>query len=277
MLYAGRRRSSGLLTLWNILGKAGLQGDTGLSVDGGDALSWPGNGQKWLDRSTNGADFYLGPTGSAEASDPVLVGTVGKLKNTTYFLLDGDAFWQYDGAIEAWMNAWHHDGAAFTLLALLYFAGGIDVQGPIFCTADQTANNQGISWAINASGKPFFYAYGSGAYVQNGPNTADDALSLNAWNMVALSFDEAAGAGGAFHYLNGVYNQVGGVDTFNATYSSPAAGTAAGPCIATWPAASSHRFLPNGTRLMGFAAIDKACSKVELDAVWKHARKRLGI
>src|SRR5688572_18803052 len=93
------------LSLFQAITQAGLTSNLQLCVDSGDALSYPGSGQKFLDRSGNGYDFFLGVDGTVESTDPTFTGEVGTGK--AYWALDGTAFFTYDTTNETWMQNIH--------------------------------------------------------------------------------------------------------------------------------------------------------------------------
>lgn len=278
MILASHRQTSaplrGLLPLWDILGVAGLQANAQFCLDAGDAASWPGGGQKWLDRSAGGYDFFLGETASVEASDPAFVGAAGNLTSGTYWSWDGagDRF-RYDAAPEAFMHGWHKAGATYTFLALVYVAGAPAVASALLATLDSAANVSGVNWGVGGgtTKQNIFVLNGSTPVLQR----AADAAPPQGWHMMAVSINAVGGAGSGFFYQDGSYAQVGGADTFNAAYSGPASSNANGCKIGV--DAGNYYSLPAGTRLMGLVALNRATSKAELDAVWALARRRLGL
>lgn len=276
MLFASHHntgpREDGVLPLWDIMGRAGLQGNATICLDAGDPLSWAGTG-KWMDRTAGGYDFYLGLSSAPESADPAFSGTVGDLTTSTYWNWDqaGDCF-SYDAAPEAFMQSWHHDNAAFTMMSLFRLSALPVAWGGLVATVDVTANTDGMVWGVNSSGKLFYRATGAVADIKM--VTMDNALSIG-WHMVAVSFNESAGAGGAFFHVDGAYAPVSGSDTWNASYSTPSTNSCTGCKIGA--ELSRYGVMPATTRLMGIATINRACTKAELDAVWALARKRLGI
>jgi hypothetical protein len=262
----------GLKTLWDILGAASLQGNATLCFDAGDAVSWPGSGQQWIDRSASANNFFVGESASAEGTDPTFTGTVGGLTNATYWALDGGDHFHNAQANAAFMDAWHKDSAAYTFITAVYLpsgaaSGGI-IGGP---RSTATAN---VSFQLD-SGKPTIYVEsppgGAAAYV-----TADASIA-SGWHMLAVSINEAAANG--FFFADGAYKQVATANTFNATYSSPDSGTSTDTYnIGYGPSnGMGAPHLPAGSRMMGFTSLNKAASKAELDAVFALLRKRLGI
>lgn len=262
----------GLKPLWEILASAGLQGNATLCFDAGDLSSWGGSGQQWNDRSSNANHFYLGETSSSESSDPTFTGSAGDLTNAAYWSLNGSNHFHNSLTNAAFMDAWHKAGATYTLITALYLPGGSDSGGII--GGPGGATTPGISFQLN-TGKPVIYVENAGAGTPL-QVTADSAMS-SGWHMLALSITDPGATG--FFYADGSYNQVSASNTFNAAYSSPASGASSyaynigyGPSNGT---GAAH--LPSGTRMMGFAALNKAASKAELDTVWALLRKRLGI
>ncbi|MBE0530409.1 MAG: hypothetical protein IH626_06235 [Rhodospirillales bacterium] len=289
MLYAGHRQvapyGQPLLPLWTILEAAGIQDEATICLDAGDPLSWPGVGSKWLDRSPGGYDWYLGETADAVA-DPVFTGGVGDLRSTTFWALDGASWFKYDSANEAFMNAWHANGAAYTFMFLVYLADGAADGGLIGATTIPGAMAANVA-VVMLTGKLVAIAEDAsaskGGFYANSLVTSVDALPAG-WHMLAVSVDEAVGAGGGFLYCDGAYlptAEAGGADTFNSAYAVPGTGSAATTYRlgrwGTYGDLTAVKPISNGSRIMGFASLNKAASKAELDAVWELSRKRLGI
>jgi len=106
---------------------------------------------------------------------------------------------------------------------------------------------------------------------------ADNWPTTSAWNMVALTIDEAAGVGGSFHYLNGAYNQVSSSNTFDGSYASPSASSAVNTKVIGGTGGGGFP-LNSGARVASFAVIEGGIlSKEQLDAIWNESRVRFGV
>lgn len=86
----------------DILTTLGLTTNLKLTLDAGDNSSYSGSGQKWLDVSSNGYDFFRGEDATT-SNDPVFA-TNGGIEN---FNLNGNEWFAYDSANETWMENLH--------------------------------------------------------------------------------------------------------------------------------------------------------------------------
>ena len=196
---------------------AGLTANLKLCVDAGDQNSYA-SGQKWLDRSGGGYDFFLGADGSAAADDPVLTGSPGT--PLAYWATDGVTHHRYDTTNETWMEALHKDNAAFTVFCV-YRHAGAGSQATVFGTCASAGTNTGVTLEVNTGRQINFNVSNAGSVVLNKDSGGGDVNS-NAINMIALSINEATGAGGGFTWANG--DIING--PWDSTYTSPAAGNA---------------------------------------------------
>lgn len=263
---------AGGMTLLGAIQSAGLTSNLVLCLDSGDAVSYT-SGQSWLDRAGSGYDFFLGATGGAEASDPTFTGTAGNL--SAYWALDGGDYFTYDTTNEAWMQNIHKDNANFTILSVCYRgtagAGVTSVVG----TSAGNANTGFFYSTSGVDGTPFFRVKNAGAdAIAKGGLTE---LTASAYNITAVSLNEATGAGGGFHWLNGAYNQVSGPsDTFDSTYTSPASGNAT---FTMQIAALGNAGSPSqsGDRMACVAVWTTALTKAQLDSLYALLRGRFGL
>lgn len=195
-----------------------LTGNLKLLLEAGNLPSWGGSGQKWLDESGGGYDFFLGTDGTVAADDPTFNGVLGGQSLSEYWSSDGADFFTYDSANEAWMNNIHKDGAKFTI-AVLWFSIGSTLE---FLAADQggSGTNVGFSFIVNASNAVVFRVgngIGNPLFV-----TVGDIGALPGWHFTAVSIDENGGTGAGLIYDNGVV-----ISSFNPAYASPSAAAAA--------------------------------------------------
>ena len=183
---------SSQLSAIDILTAAGLTTSLEFCLDAGEALSLPASSTKWLDRSGNGQDFFRGTSASSQSTDPSINGTAGGLSSAEYLSFDGGDRLTYDTSNETWMNAIYKDSAAFTFAFWLFYK--------------TTADSQRLASTSNLASEIGFKLYISDAdslnlNVNNGtgdevvfPVSAGEDLDVDAWNFVALSADESAGA-----------------------------------------------------------------------------------
>lgn len=258
-------------SLKGIIDAAGLSAGLVVCLDAGSALSYPGSGQTWSDLSGSGNDFVLGATSAgSEASDPTFSGTPGGLSSSEYFPLDGgDWATLAAGANPAAIEAIHKDGALWAYLALIYGPSSWGANDAIIGTGGDLAAGNGVGFAAlggTGAGKiGLRVANGSGQVIGAYP---DVALGTSQWLIVGGGIDEATGAAGGFFYLNGAYRQVSSTDTFNATYSSPSAGSAAQK-LQFGAAGNGALPMASGSRLAALAIWSGvARTKAHLDAVY---------
>lgn len=245
-------------------------------LDAGKAASWDATSRYWrnlIDKPADGqAQSYYDFQDISSASEyfPTFHGTVGAASSAEYFIFDGNDFWAIDAIPHgAYLNSLHQDNAAFWLAAAVYVTSAASLSR-VFSTAyDPTLGDMGVHLGITGggAGKPFIsVSRMSGSGVLSA--TADATLSLNAWHVIGVSIDEPSGAG--YLYLDGNYTQVGGANTFAATYSSPS-GSAINFQTRLMAAA------PAGSRMAWIAAGTGAISKAQMDAETLAIRTRLGL
>ena len=246
----------------DILNDLGLTTGLQLCLDAGDILSYDGTNATWFDRSPSDADFWLGSISGADANDPTFVGTAGDLKDTTYWSHSGTTFFtNINGtAGTPWLENFHKANAKLTLV---YW----------FNPTNAAAATQYIfSTALNAVQTGFQFYFGATSIiritVQNGASTVLDVLSTltvkqsDAWQMVALSVDEA-GNSGIFH-INGQS------ETFAAAYASPSGGaSSSGATLGARNVAGTGALRAN-TRTGAFLAWNRALSAAELLSLWQY-------
>ena len=256
-LTAGGLSGSPLMT---VLTSLSLTTNLELCLDAADSASYT-SGQKWLDRSGLGYDFFLGADGTATSTDPTFVGGVGA--PSSYWSFDGGDYFTYDSANETWMQNLHKNNAIFTIISFYY----TDIS--MLMTVNSPATS-GVALRANR-----LTIVGGGLDVL--AKTADTSPNLTAWNMSGISLNEATGAGGGFFYLNGAYNQVSGANTFTSTYTAPSTGPADGTAhINSYSDGSVP--ISAGSRLACIAIWEgTALTKANMDSIWTAMRGRFGI
>lgn len=237
---------------------AGLTSNLQLCLDAGDPLSYT-SGQSWLDRSGNGYDFFLGADGSGTATDPTFV-SAGRL---SYWTFDGGDYFTYDTTNETWMQNLHKNNAVFSYLCMFYKPGAVSA----YAFGDTGAGSvTGALVNVSSSGLEVVNA-GVGVIGKSGTSAGVG------WHFSAGSITEATGAGGGFFYRDGSYDQSGGSDTFDSTYTLPSSGSASHTFQI---AASGNGSSPFGvdTRMSCIAIWSSALSKGNMDALWTSMRGR---
>jgi hypothetical protein len=266
---------SSQLTLHEAITAAGLTTNLETALDAGDRLSYT-SGQSWLDRSGNGFDFFLGIDGSATATDPTFNGTAGNISSSEYFSVDGGDLFRYDTTNETWMQNLHKNNAAFTLFAVVWIGTGSTAQG-IFGNCRGSTSNIGIELLVNTSNQLAFQCMKGGSPASLTATADGTALTTGAFHAVAVSINEAAGAGGGFFWIDGAYSQVSAADTFNATYTTPSASSAT---FTSEIGARGDALQPltANSRVPAFAAWEgTALSKANLDTLFALLRSRWGL
>lgn len=203
----------GTQTLLEVLQDAGLTTNLKLCLDAADGDSYT-SGQKWLDRSGNGYDFFLGADNTATTDDP----TFTSADEASYFGYDGGDRNKYDTTNETWMNALHKDSAAHSGGALIYF-GAVNAAQSIWNTRAGSGDLSGARLFVTSAGKLTYEVVNNAALALS--KVSDNALSAATWMYLGWTIDEASNSG--FFRLNNGYLQVGASNTFAAAYSSPSA------------------------------------------------------
>ena len=261
-------------TLYEVLSSRGLLGSLKLCLDAADILSYS-SGQSFLDRSGGGYDFFLGATSASAADDPTFNGVAGARSSSEYFSFDGGDSFRYDSASETWMDAMHQDSGLVTVFYALYAPATLGSDMSIIGTTGGAGGSRGLQRESDGSGVPRLRIIGGS--VTRVDKTATTAYGTSAWNLCALSYDEAAGAGGSFFWRNGSYNQVAGADTFDGTNSSPDAG-AAGAVMEVGALGNANTPLRNGSRIACLAVWQGVdLTKAQLDDIWTDMRGRFGL
>ncbi len=251
-------------TLIGFLKGRKLTGNLRLCLDAGDADSYPGTGQKWLDTSGNGHDFFFGNSAAVQGFDPTFNGVAGGKSASEYMSTDGGDYFQYDSANESWMNNLSLNNAKFSVGLVYYQPAAVTVLGSLFGTGGASSSNAGGELHI-LSGNRFRWFGRRSNTSQSFSFPTTGTFSLSAWHFVGLTIDEAAGAGGGFFYLDGDYLQVGSSDTFNAAYSSPS-GSGYRLALMGGPGSTELR---SGSRLaMVFCVEGAVLSKADFDNIY---------
>lgn len=229
-----------------------------LCLDAGDSSSYS-SGQKWLDLSGNGYDFFLGADGTATTDDPTFNGTAGDLKRTNYWSFDGGDVFTYDTTNETWMDNMHKSGASYTIAGWFY-TGTVADEHWLWGTGSATT---GVALRVFSGGAARINIYNGASSIKE--ITTSDTMSDEAWHFFALSYTDGAGA---FFYLDGNYMQVASADTFDGSLSGAATGSASTMEIGGRPGSGSPDKLLNGDRVAGFMAWSTNLSKANLDSLY---------
>lgn len=248
-----------------ILHDIGLRNGLVLCLDARDNRSYPGSGTQWLDMSGNGHDFDFGAAGAA----PTFTGTANE--RDAYILFDGGDILTYETSNAAWMTAMHQASATFSWIFGVYHITGQDtLMGDTAATSGSglTAGT-GVNCTINSTDVVAFRVRNAASAVMtNYISTA--TMTENAWNFFGISINSAAGASGGFAQVNGA------AETFDATYTSPAAGNATAT-LQLGAHGNAASPLTSGARLAYVAAWNRSLSAAELTKAYRALRRNLGI
>jgi len=250
--------------LLNIVADLGLMTNLRLLLDSKDDSSYS-SGQKWLDLSGGGYDFFVGADGTATTNDPTFTGQPGT--PGCYWAMDGGDFFTYDSANELWMNNIHKDGAKFTILALAYL-GAENSQGFVG-TGVSGGGKVGFYFSTSSGGLvSFTVGNGAGAAINK---TGPSILGTGQWILFSLSVDENGGATAGFFGQNNSFS------TFDPTYTSPSA-AAATDVFGIGRRGASEGILSAGGRVAMVAAWEGvALTQAQIDSFYQAVRGIYGI
>jgi hypothetical protein len=179
-----------------------------------DVVATGDGGQVWADRSGENTDFVRGAVGIVDSADPTFNGAVGGLSGNDYWSLDGgDYFSPATQATPSWVQAFHKNGAAFTIMTGVYPTG----TSGVICS-DSRLNATSIGFTFRFTGSALYLGVFEGAGFNI--DAAAATLNVDAWNIAGVSVNENGGA------TAGVFLTNGTTETFNPAYSSPSASDA---------------------------------------------------
>ncbi len=263
-------------TLIQAITSASATANLQFALDAGDINSYSGSGDKWIDTSGNGQDFFRGPDGTTNGQEPTFNGVAGAITVNEYFESDGNDFFRYDQANEPWMETLHKDGALFstcmwifpttlTMHLLSSYAGFAATPG-IRMFADSSGPNI-LTWNILGGGFHPLFALSQA-----------NTMTTGAWQFIGLSFNENGG-NVSFMYRNGATVQMsspGTGFTFNGNASSPSGAAATGPFeIGT---NGSGTFPQNaGNRFAAIGCWDTPLTVADFDSIFNSTRGRFGL
>jgi hypothetical protein len=252
-----------------VLRRLGLSDNLKLCLDAGSEASWPGSGQKFLDLSGGGFDFFLGADGTATTNDPTFNGTVGLRTGSEYFSVDGGDRFTYDSANETWMADLHKDGSAIT------FASWWQIPSDSSTYVFSTQNAHGLLWGYSGS-------QNTHQLLLRTPTATDIVVASSAAGapnissplpkLFFMAFSGVNTSGGPFTlHINGV--------TYTGTYPVATISTTdAGNTLRMMVSNSAGAAAPSGTRLYQVAAwFGKVLTAAEMNAIWAATRGKHGI
>jgi len=248
---------------------AGLTDGLQFSLDAGAIDSYP-SGNQWLDQSGNAHHFYLGADGSVSGDEPTHNGTPGDLSSTEYWTFSGNDFFRLAQSNPSWVDDMHQDNAQWSWILWYY---GIAV-GTNFYYMGTGIGGVGERPSVNHFTNNLERQIVSAFYdtgIAFSPGTHASSLNIGAWNMLGESVDEAVGASGGFHYLNGVETP------YTSTYSTPSSNPAA-YTLEIAAAGNGVKPVETGCRIGGAMMWSGvALSAANFDTIWAAQKGRFGL
>lgn len=247
----------------------GLSTNLQLVLDAGDGASVASGSQtKWLDVSGGGYDHFRGTDATSQASDPTYNGTVGGQSSSEFYSFDGGDYFTYDTTNEAWMESIHKDNAIFSFAAWVY--PHLDGNSNLLLGTRGSSGTGFSTFIVNSTPTAAlrFDVQNAGVSVQAFSTT--ETTNTDAWNFVAMSFNETTGT--ALVNINGTAGTYTGK-----TYSSPAAG-AASQTLQIGAIGGGNTPIRSGSRLANMAIWQgTALSAANLAAIFTATRTKFGI
>lgn len=246
----------------------GLTSGLKLCLDAGDENSYT-SGQKWLDVSGGGYDFYRGAGSSSEGSDPTFNGSVGGQSSSEYWSFDGGDYFTYDTSNETWMENFHKNNAVITIAAWVYMASIGNLQ--VIFGNNLTDALIGFGFCVNSTGLLRYVVTEGHAGT---PSFVDGSLSVptGQWSFVGLSLTEATGAGGAVFQVNGTQ------ETVSSTYSSPSSSSATFTTAIGIAADPPPLYIRNGGRVADLSVWEGvALTAAELTSLYNATKGKFGL
>lgn len=257
-------RSKRAVSLMHALRRIGLNSSAvHFCLDAGDAVSI-GTANLWSDISGNGRNFYLGSSGAADAAQPSVNGSAGRLTNDEYLGFDGADYILFAASNTAFMETLHKAGAVFTVLAWVRLAtGGTQT---IFNTKGASTSTIGVQLFASTSGN---WSFNLGNGSANSAVLSHSSVPDGSWAFLAISFVEGVG------YVHQINSQQ---TTGSASFSSPSSSAPAGTfMLGGRNPASLAQPMVNGSRYGAAALIERALSAGELMAIFNETRARYGV
>lgn len=249
-------------------------------LDASDILSSPASSTKWLDRSGNGDDFFLGSTVSAETADPTFNGTPGTLNPPCYYNLventgSGAERFTYDTTNPAWINDLHKANEVWTVVGWFKPSDINNRANPIMGTTATFNGDSGVAVLLRNNGDPMgvFIMGPSGtsgviAHVQSTPGTVTVGPN-GTWCFAAVT--QSAVSNQVTFVVNGNSEVVGYTPSGTRSASN-----------ATRPLNLGAIFdpglvLPHNGDIGAMAIWDRVLSVAELSSLYEATRTRFGV
>lgn len=267
-------RAGASSSMREIVHALGLTSGLKVLLDAGDNASYDGSSQTWTDLSGGGYSFLRGTTSGAEGSDPTFNGTAGGRSANDYFSHDGGDLFTLNQAAPSWQSDMHQSGALFTMLFWNY-VNNISSLAPTqnFVGAGDALSAASAASAISftASGSSLrhlsFSVNNETTLVGGGASTL--AVNNNAWNMIGVALDMAAG--------DITFQINGSSETISASFTSPSAVSSHTPLRLGALAADAYGAVSNGCR-SSFAGIwSSVLTSTQRGNFWQATRGKFGL
>lgn len=256
--------------LLDAIQQLGLATNLKLCLDAGDLDSYA-SGQTWTDRSGQGVDFYRGATSGSDATDPTFNGVAGNLSQNEYWSFDGGDIFSLVGSNPSWVQTFHKNNAALTIMAAYYPGGSSD---ETLCATGSSSSLIGFTFqrrGIAPHHMNFTATTTAGATVRSATSSAANVTD-SAWNIIGVSVDEAAGATGGNFSANGT------TEIFDATYTTPSSSSAgANLAISSWGGVVTLGAFGSVGRFAWLAIWDTALTAAQMQSIYAATRGRFGI
>ncbi len=205
-------------SLQTIISNLGLTSGQQICLDAGDSACYSGSGQQLNDLSGVGNNFARGASTGTGSDDPTFAGVAGNLSINEKFTLDGGGIFGLIGAANpAAIETMHKAGAKWTILLAINFVHSSSITQQLIGTRGGTGTSRGFVINIQSSTDTLRVLVGNGGASILSVDTATLTPGLN---IIAVSLDDAAGAGGSSWMANGV------TGTWNGALASPASANA---------------------------------------------------
>lgn len=207
-----------------------------------------------------GAALGETPIAALEAvfDNPLFNGTINGRTATEYMSVDGGDFFD-EIANGSWDTNWHKAAAKFSIAALVYPKNGTVI------VLGNESSAASIGTKLFSNGTNWILRRANGSAEQD---LTLGTVTLNAWNFIGVSLNEAGGAAASHWRVNGT------TGTFNGAAVSPSSAVPTSKMrIMGNPDGSS--LAPSGTRVMSVNAWKRNISATDMTALynlWKSAR-----
>lgn len=254
-------------SLISILTTLGLTSGLKAALDAGDASSWPGSGQTWLDTSGTGSNFYLGTSSGTDSADPTFNGTVGGLSSSEYWSFDGADYFTVVGGNPAWVNTMHKKSAKVAWASWVRPAS-VNLQ-TIFANLNNNLG-AGIGFAAYLRAEGTFRVRVRGNSATAKEITTSATYTANNWLFVSGRIDESESSNGASVGLNDTF------EDFSSTYATPSTSDAAIPL--TIGSCGTNEPIENNGRMAQQAFWTETIpSKADLLSLFNATKGRFGL